>query len=119
VLDIPFSGRVYRFLSSDSKSATVRLTRRVDQVEPGKPGQFCNPMNGLTGGTPLFVTGYPTAWRIENVDDVISRIRICPVEDERCSKQRIGPLTLYIRFYWGPAKKTWDLPRVHKATAHG
>jgi len=30
-------------------------------------------MNGLTDGTPLFVTGYPTAWRIENVDDVMYR----------------------------------------------
>jgi len=30
-------------------------------------------MNGLTNGTPLFVTGYPTAWRIKNVDDIIYR----------------------------------------------
>ena len=47
-------------------------------------------MNGLTDGTPLFVTGYPIAWRIEKVEDVIyrgSRIRICPVEDERCSTE--------------------------------
>jgi len=25
-------------------------------LEPEKPGQFFNPMNGLTDGTPLFVT---------------------------------------------------------------
>ena len=25
-------------------------------------------MDGLTNWTPLFVTGYPAAWRIENVD---------------------------------------------------
>lgn len=41
------------------------------QIEPGKPDQFCTPMNGVNGGTPLYVNAYPVAWRIETVEDGI------------------------------------------------
>ena len=40
VLDIPCRGRVYRFFLSDSKSATARLTRRVDQLSRESPSSF-------------------------------------------------------------------------------
>ena len=42
---------------------------RDGQVEDGKPDQFCAPMEGIKGGTPLFVGAYPVAWRIEIFDD--------------------------------------------------
>lgn len=43
------------------------------QIEPGTPGQFCTPMNGLNDGVALFVNAYPTAWRIEIVNDDVHR----------------------------------------------
>ena len=39
------------------------------QVEPGKPDQFCSLMESLDNATPLYVSTYPVAWRIEVVDD--------------------------------------------------
>ena len=46
---------------------------RREQVEPAKAEQFCNPMEGINNGTPLFVTAYPVAWRVEIVNDEIHR----------------------------------------------
>jgi len=39
------------------------------QVEPEKPDQFCNPMEGLDNRTPIFVSPYPAAWKAEVVDE--------------------------------------------------
>ena len=39
------------------------------QVDPGKPEQFCSPLNGVQDGTTLRVTPYPIAWRIEIVEE--------------------------------------------------
>jgi len=63
----------------------------VRRVEPGKPDQFCNPMEGINDGTQLYVAAYPIAWRIEVVDD-----------DEHRGFE-------YIRVYWGTTKRAWDL----------
>ncbi|KAF9642075.1 hypothetical protein BDM02DRAFT_2708081 [Thelephora ganbajun] len=43
----------------------------VRRVEPGKPEQFCTPMEGLNDATPLYVNAYPVAWRVETVNDGI------------------------------------------------
>lgn len=63
----------------------------VWRVDPGRPPQFCSPMNGLQHGAQLFVTAYPGAWRIERAQDAIYR----GFE--------------YVRIHWGPTKITWDL----------
>ena len=57
---------MYRFLSPNSKFVTARLTRCVDQVEPGKPEKFCVPLRGLGDGAhpTVSMTPYPTAWRL-------------------------------------------------------
>jgi len=68
----------------------------VRKIEPGKPEQFCTPWRGLEDGVPLFVNAYPSAWRIEVVDDDIHR----GFE--------------YVRFYWGPTERTWDLAGGYK-----
>jgi len=60
-----------------------------------QPDRFCNPMNGVANGTLLFVTAYPAAWRIEIANEIYRGLE-------------------YVRFYWGPTKKTWDLPGVDK-----
>jgi len=75
-------------------------------------------MNGLTDGTPLFVIGYPTAWRIENVDVIYRGFEYVRLR-MNVARHRIGPLTLYIRLYWGPTKNTWDLPGVHRGNGTG
>ena len=38
-------------------------------MEPGRPKQFCAPLEGVNDGDPLYVGAYPVAWRIEVVDD--------------------------------------------------
>jgi len=63
----------------------------VRRVELGKPEQFCTAIEGLDSGKPLCVNTYPTAWRIETVED------------------RIHRGYEYVRFYWGPTEQTWDL----------
>jgi len=47
----------------------TRAEQGETQVEPEKPDQFCNPMEGLDDGTPIFVSPYPAAWRVEVVDE--------------------------------------------------
>jgi len=71
----------------------------VKMVE--QPDRFCNPMNGVNDGTLLFVTNYPAAWRIEMANNEIYR----GLE--------------YVRFYWGPTKKTWDLANVPTSEPNG
>jgi hypothetical protein len=39
------------------------------QFEPGKPEQFCTVMNDSLKGSPLSVTAFPVAWRVEIVSD--------------------------------------------------
>jgi hypothetical protein len=90
--------------------AVPPIDQRGFQVEPGKPDQFCTPMNGVNGGPPLYVDTYPVAWRVGILDDVKHRgyeyvrwgldIFQCP---------RTYSLMLRISFYWGPTNKTWDL----------
>ncbi|KAF9649752.1 hypothetical protein BDM02DRAFT_1746022 [Thelephora ganbajun] len=53
-------------------------------------------MKGLNDATPLYVNAYPVAWRVETVnDDIHSGFE-------------------YVRFYWGPTKRTWDLAGGYK-----
>lgn len=53
-----------------------RVRTIYDQVDPGKPDQFCNPLGGFAlfgfGGM-VSVTTFPAAWRVELVDDVEHR----------------------------------------------
>lgn len=45
---------------------------RVDernQFEPGKPEQYCSPIEGIGSGTPIYVSSYPVAWRVERMDE--------------------------------------------------
>ena len=37
------------------------------------PDQFCAPMEAINNGTPIYVTAYPVAWRIEVVNHGIHR----------------------------------------------
>ena len=37
------------------------------------PEQFCTAKQGLNDGTPVCVTAYPVAWRVEVVDDELCR----------------------------------------------
>ena len=39
------------------------------QVEPGKPEQFCTPMDGTENGRLISVAAYPVAWRVETSND--------------------------------------------------
>ncbi|KAF9649750.1 hypothetical protein BDM02DRAFT_3113175, partial [Thelephora ganbajun] len=52
----------------------------VQFAEPRKPEQFCTPPEKL-GESPLMVTAYPVAWRVEVVDDAKHRgfeyVRLC------------------------------------------
>ncbi|KAF9783532.1 hypothetical protein BJ322DRAFT_1110426 [Thelephora terrestris] len=66
----------------------------VKMVEPGKPERFCSPINGTNDATPIFVSDYLVAWRIEIVNEELHRGRE------------------YVRFFWGHTHKTWDLPVV-------
>jgi len=68
----------------------------VQRVDPGKPEQFCTPVNGIKPGTALCVAAYPVAWRVETVDD----------GDHRGFE--------YIRFYWATGNTVWDLPWTDK-----
>jgi len=61
------------------------------------PDQFCNPTEGLGNWVALFVNAYPAAWRIEIIDETVHH----GFE--------------YVRFFWGPSKKTWDLAGGYKA----
>jgi len=63
----------------------------VQRVEPDKPDQYCAPLEGIQGGTPLFVGTYPVAWRIEVVDD---------------DKHRGFD---YVCIFWANTKSAWDL----------
>jgi len=67
----------------------------IQRVEPGKPKQFCTPMEGLSNGTPLYVAEYPVAWRVEVVND---------------DKHRGFE---YVRIFWGTTKRAWDLNGGH------
>ncbi|KAF9783525.1 hypothetical protein BJ322DRAFT_1071542 [Thelephora terrestris] len=73
----------------------------VKMVEPGKPERFCNPTNGISDGTSLFVSVYPAAWRVEIAGDDIYR----GFE--------------YVRFFWGTSKKIWDLPKASSSNPNG
>lgn len=42
------------------------------QIEPGKPEQYCTPMDELKR-LALSVAPYPVAWRLEIVDDIKHR----------------------------------------------
>jgi hypothetical protein len=43
-----------------------------DQVDRGKPDQFCTASSGLFFGigTAISVAAFPAAWRVELVDDI-------------------------------------------------
>jgi len=45
----------------------------IQRVDPEKPDQFCNPLEGLNDDTPPYVSAYPVTWRIEVVDDYTYR----------------------------------------------
>jgi len=63
----------------------------VQRFDPGTPEQFCTPLNGLHDGVSLRVAPYPTAWRVEIVDN-----------EEHHGFE-------YVRFYWPNKKIAWDL----------
>jgi len=63
----------------------------VWRVDPGNPGRFCSLTQGLNDGTPVPVTPYPVAWRIERAEDAIY------------------DGFEYVRFHLGSTKRTWDL----------
>ena len=44
---------------------------QVDAGNAGNPVRFCNPMQGLEWETPVFVTGYPVAWKIERFEGTV------------------------------------------------
>ena len=43
----------------------IPLHQHKTQVDTGSPEQYCTLMDGLVDGTPLCVSTYPVAWRIE------------------------------------------------------
>jgi len=46
------------------------FVEHYEQIEPGKPEEFCTPMEeGLGEGAQLFVAAYLVAWRVEIVND--------------------------------------------------
>jgi hypothetical protein len=55
------------------QSPAPDLEQHKTQIEPGKPDQYCTAMAGLVNTSPIVVSAYPTAWRIEVVDDDIHR----------------------------------------------
>ncbi|KAF9781833.1 hypothetical protein BJ322DRAFT_1078655 [Thelephora terrestris] len=63
----------------------------VQRVDPGRPEQYCTFSNGFGDGTPLCVTPYPVAWRIE----------VAPEEQYSGFE--------YVRVFWGNTKQAWDL----------
>jgi len=66
-------------------------------------------MAGLANGSPLSVSAYPTAWRVEVVDDDVHR-GFEYVRSEHNVIRRTDSLTLHVRFYWGTTKITWNIP---------
>jgi len=83
---------VARLDSASIRSIIYPVLIRANQVEQGRPEQYCSPAEGVGHGTPLYVSSYPVAWRVELMEDEIHR----GYE--------------YVRFYWGPKKtRAWDL----------
>ncbi|KAF9648181.1 hypothetical protein BDM02DRAFT_2345997 [Thelephora ganbajun] len=65
----------------------------IKKVEQGKPEQYCNAVGGLFFGfgNTVSATAFPTAWRVEVVNDI--------------KFQGFG----YVRMFWGSSNKALDL----------
>ena len=57
------------FQSKSARSLPLHAEQRETQVEPGKPEQFCTPMDGTENGRLISVAAYPVAWRVETSND--------------------------------------------------
>ena len=64
-------------------------------------------MNGTNDAVTISVNAYPVAWKIEAVGHGIHRG--FPYVHSEPIIIRHSRLTSYVRVYWGPTGRTWDL----------
>jgi hypothetical protein len=86
------------------------MLNEANQVESGKPEQFCTAMAGQANDSPLSVSAYPAAWRIEIVNDDIHRGFEYVRSEHNTTRVPERSLTLYVSFYWGTTTMIWNIP---------